>query len=184
MPPTADTSVCWEHYDFILKLSACSWQTAIVSASIQLLSDNLNPTLLFPKEKPASLLSSHFLKNPCSLIQESDTHLSMELFQINYSAWRLYSTLLQNKGFFRVLDKISFPKATAHPASLPLHSSSLSCSQLGLSEERVLGPDSDIPLSSVTRWLVRPATTSRGTLPPVASGRWSRAHPAKRKPEG
>lgn len=86
-----------------------------------------------------------------------------------------------------MLDKISFPKATAHPASLPFHvtgCSSLSYSRLGLSEQEALGPNSDIALPSVMLWLRRPASISHGTLPPVASGRWSRARPSKRKSEG
>lgn len=186
-PPTVDTSVCWEHCNFILKLPACPWQTAIVSASIQLLSDNPNPTWLFPEEKHASLLSSHFLRKiPYSLIQESNTHLSMELFQINNSAWSSYSMLLQNKGFFVCWTRShSLRLLLILQASVPHDRLFLpSYSHLGLSEDQALGPNTDTPLSSVMLWLARPTTISHGTLPPAASGRWSRARPSKRKPEG
>lgn len=159
---TVDTSVCGERCNGILKLSA----------SIQLLSDNPNPTLL-PKEKsmfPFFLLISWreikkkkskpipWFKNLTLIYPQSCFKLIILLGVHILLYYRI-------RGSFCMLHKIAFAKATAHPASLLCHMtgcSSLSYSQLGLSEEQVLGPNSDIPLWSVMLCLVPPTTITHG----------------------
>lgn len=125
-------------------------------------------------------------KKPYSHIQESNIHLSTKLFQINYSAWSSYSTVLQKNFFFWYVGQDPVPSVSFSSCKPPLPHDGLFLPVL-LSVRTVWRArvGSQVRYSPLKYHALAGAANHRQPrqLPPVASGRWSHAHPSKRKLE-